>query len=466
MSRLALLVAGAFFMEFLDATIIVTALPTMAPDLGARAVDLHAGITAYLLTVAIFILPSGWMAERYGPRRVFTGAVLLFTGASVLCGLAGSAPAFVAARALQGVGGAMMVPVGRLVVLRTTAKPDLLRAIALLTWPALTAPLIGPPLGGFMAEHLSWRLIFFVNLPVGLAGAALALRLVPASAGAGEAGPQGAFDWRGFLLAAAASGFGLYALDLVGEAGRSVREALPPGLVALACGALLARHLRRHPRPILDRAPLAVDTFRAAFLGGTAIRVLISAVPFLLPLMFQLGLGLDAFHAGLLVLALFAGNIGIKPLTTPILRRLGFRTVLGANGAFQAATMLGCALVGPATPMPAIVALLVVSGASRSLQFTALNSLAFADVPARSMATANTLFSIAFQASLGLGVALGALLLRTGSLARGTADAPVLEDFHLAFAALAALTLAAALNHLRLAAAAGQAVSGRPRTGS
>jgi len=456
MSRLALLVAGAFFMEFLDGTIIVTALPRMAESFGTDPVDLHIGITAYLLTVAVFILPGGWAADRYGARAVFTAAVGVFTLGSLLCGLAGSTGAFVAARVLQGLGGAMMVPVGRLAVLRTTAKPDLLRAIALLTWPGLTAPLLGPPLGGYLAEHFTWRMIFWVNLPLGLLGMVLAWRLVPAAAGPARR----PFDTLGFVLAAGWCLCATLALDLLGEGAGAWGAMALLAAGAGAAGPLLWRHLRRHAHPLLDTAPFATPTFRATMLTGTAMRTLIGTMPFLLPLMFQLGFGLDAVHAGLLLLVLFAGNLGIKPLTTGILRRAGFRHVLVGNGLVQAAAMLGFALLPATAPLPWVLALLVVAGASRSLQFTALNTLAFADVPQPAMAPANTWFSVAFQLSIGIGVAVGAVALRLASLAAGVAQ-PALPQFHAALAAVALGMACAALAALRLARDAGAAVTAR-----
>jgi len=456
MSRLALLVAGAFFMEFLDGTIIVTALPRMAASLGTAVVDLHIGITAYLLTVAVFILPGGWAADRFGARTVFTAAMAVFTAGSILCGTADSVESFVAARVLQGLGGAMMVPVGRLVVLRTTAKPDLMRALATLTWPGLTAPLLGPPLGGFLAEHFSWRWIFLVNLPLGLAGIALALRLVPQL----RPTARRPFDSVGFALAAAWCLCATLALDLVGGGGASWAGAAALAAGAGAAAPLLWRHLRRHAHPLIDPAPFKVPTFRMAMLAGSVMRTLIGAMPFLLPLLFQLGFGMDPFRAGLLVLALFAGNLGIKPLTSAVLRRCGFRTVLVGNGLVQAATMLGFAAVTPAVPVGAVVALLALSGASRSLQFTALNTLAFADVPQPWMAPANTWFSVAFQLSLGVGVAVGAVALRLAGAAAGVGT-PGLAEFHAAFAAVALCMACAALAGLRLPADAGLVVTGQ-----
>ena len=451
MNLVALLVGGAFFMELLDGAVINTALPSMALSFGTTAVDLNPGVSAYLLTVAVFILPSGWVADRYGARRVFTAAIALFTLSSVLCGIAGTAPWFIAARVLQGVGGAMMVPVGRLVVLRTTPKPELMRAIAILTWPALTAPIVGPPLGGLITELLSWRWIFFLNVPLGAAGIVLALRLVPDVRGA----PRGPFDWTGFVLGGLLCVAITTALDRLGEAGGSALEGGAIAAAAVALGALLWRHIPRHPHPLVDLAPLAVASFRITLLGGSLMRTLISAMPFLLPLLFQLGFGLDPLHAGLLVLALFAGNLAIKPLTTPILRRWTFRTVILANGLFQALTMLGCMALNPTVPTPVILLLLALCGASRSLQFTAFNTLAFSEVPERAMAAANTLFSLSFQFSVGLGVALGAVALRLGALAP---EATSLTPFRVAFALMAAAMVLATLTGRRLAPDAGTAV--------
>ncbi|MDT7953697.1 MAG: MFS transporter [Acetobacteraceae bacterium] len=456
MHPLPLLVAGCFFMEFLDGTIIAPALPQMALSLGTTAVDLHVGISAYLLTVAVMILPGGWAAERFGARPVFASAIALFTTASALCALAGSPHSFVAARVLQGVGGAMMVPVGRLVVLRGTEKAGLMRAIALLTWPGLTAPLIGPPLGGFIAEAANWRYIFLVNLPLGAAAFGLALWLTPRT----QPGPARRFDWRGFWLAGTACLCAEAAMDLLGREHPRLGAAAMLVLVGAASGLAAARHLLRSATPLIDPAPWRVPTFRMVMGVGTAMRGLISTLPFLLPLLFQMGFGYDPFHAGALVLALFLGNIGMKPATSFVLRRIGFRNVLAGNAALQAATMLGLATIGVQTPLAAILLLLAVTGASRSMQFTALATLAFSDVPQPQMAPANTWFSVAFQLGNGIGVGVGALMLQ---LAAGTLAGPNLPAFHAVFAGLSVLMLGLAGAALTLDRQAGAAVSGYRR---
>ena len=454
MNPLSLLVAGCFFMEYLDGTIIAPALPQMAVTLGSTAVDLHVGISAYLLTVAVMILPGGWAAERFGARPVFASAVVIFTIASGLCALAWSPASFVVARVLQGVGGAMMVPVGRLVVLRGTEKAGLMRAIALLTWPGLTAPLIGPPLGGFIAEHFDWRYIFLINLPLGVVAFGLALWLTPRGAN----GAARRFDWTGFVLAGAACLCAELAMDMLGQERPAFLLAGVLIVVGAASAVGAARHLWRSTTPLIDPAPWLVPTFRMVMGVGTAMRGLISTLPFLLPLLFQLGFGYDPFHAGALVLALFLGNIGIKPATSFVLRRYGFRNVLVGNAVLQGAAMLGLAIIGAGTPLVAILVLLAVAGASRSLQFTALGTLAFADVPQERMAPANTWFSVAFQLGNGIGVGFGALVL---SVAGGMiGGGPDLAAFHAAFAGLGVMMLGLGVLGLRLRADAGVGISG------
>lgn len=340
----ALLVAGAFFMEFLDGTVIATALPDMAKDFGVTAVDLNIGISAYLITLAVLIPASGWIADRFGARKIFTLALAIFTLASVFCGLSTHVDVFVAMRILQGIGGALMVPVGRLAVLRTTPKHQLIKAIATLTWPALVAPIIGPPLGGFITRYASWHWIFFINVPLGLIAIALSLRII-SNIREDERRP---FDLPGFLATSVAMISLVAAMELLGERQPLGWHTLALLALGLGCMLFSLRHFRRTAWPMVRLDALQIPTFRVTMYGGSLFRASISAVPFLLPLLFQVGFGMDPFHSGLLVLAVFVGNLTIKPLTTPLIRWLGFRRLLLINGALNVFSLLACAFFNPA----------------------------------------------------------------------------------------------------------------------
>ncbi|MDB5656803.1 MAG: transporter protein [Tardiphaga sp.] len=457
---MALLVAAAFFMENLDGTIIATAVPAMARDFGVAPVDLNLGVSAYLLTLGVLIPISGWMADRLGARTVFAAAIAVFTAASLLCGMVDSLGAFIATRVLQGVGGAMMVPVGRLVVLRSTPKERMINAIAILTWPALVAPVLGPPLGGFITTFASWRWIFYLNLPLGAAALVAALWLIP-NEKAREPRP---FDWFGFALTSGGLFGILWSVEVVSRPDMQWREvamSLVPGVLLLAAGVV---HLGRAKNPMLSLAALRVPTFAVTFWGGSLFRMSTGAVPFLLPLLFQVGFGLDAFHSGLLVLAVFAGNLSMKPMTTSVLRRFGFRTVLIGNGLLNAVLLASLALLSPATPVWVIAALLFAGGMTRSMQFTTLNIVAFADIPQSQMSPANTLFSTVFQLAMGIGIALGAVAIRLGQWAAphlGFGQLPA-ASFRLAFVVIASVALLGLIDSVRLARNAGDHVA-RPQ---
>jgi EmrB/QacA subfamily drug resistance transporter len=456
---LALLVAGAFFMEILDGTVIAPAAPHIAADLGIPAVGVNIAISGYVLTLAVLIPISGWLADRFGARRVFVSAVAIFTVASVGCAAAVNLPMLVSTRVLQGVGGAMMVPVGRLVVLRTTAKSDLVRAIAYLTWPALLAPVIAPALGGVLSTYASWRWIFIINVPLGVAGLLLARRLVP-DVRADELPP---LDRRGFALTAL--GVAALVVGLEGIGGATPNWTVAAIALVLAAASLSAavRYLLRTPRPLLDLRILRVPTYRITALSGSVFRAVISAIPFLLPLFFQLGFGWTAAEAGLVVIALFAGNVGIKPLTTPLMRRFGIRTVMICSVAGSAAGLVGIAFLQSTTPLLVTLALLAVSGIFRSVGFTTYNSAAFADVEPDRMTAANTLMSTVQELGAGLGVAVGALLVRLGDPVAGTVGLGSGADqaFRVAFVLLAVILLGPLIEALRLSRAAGNAVTGR-----
>ena len=461
LSPAALLVAGAFFMEFIDGTVIATALPDMAKSFGVEAVDLNIGISAYLITLAVLIPASGWIADRFGARKVFSLALAIFTLASVLCGLSTSLESFVAMRILQGVGGALMVPVGRLAVLRTTPKHQLITAIATLTWPALVAPIIGPPLGGFITSYANWRWIFFINVPLGLLAIALALRFIP-DIHDDERRP---FDIPGFIATSVAMVSLVYAMELLGA--QQPQGWLTAGLLTLGVVTFLfaLRHFRHAAWPMIRLDALQVPTFRVTMYGGSLFRASISAVPFLLPLMFQVGFGMNAFHAGSLVLAVFVGNLTIKPATTPLIRWLGFKKLLLINGTLNVLALLACALITPQTPVWVILLVLYLGGVFRSIQFTGVSTLAFADVPASQMSYANTLFSTATQLAVGLGISLAAIGIRMGdevSKLLALSHVPGIS-FRLAFVVIAIICLIGMVDTLRLTRDAGCAVSNKNR---
>ncbi|MDZ3992694.1 MFS transporter [Pseudomonas sp. Teo4] len=455
---IALLVAITFFMENLDATVIATALPQMASDFAENPVSLNIGISAYLLAVAVFIPLSGWVADRFGARNVFAGAIGLFTLASWLCGLATTLESFVAARVLQGIGGALMVPVGRLVVLRTTEKKDLVKMLAVITWPGLVAPVLGPPVGGLIVTHLSWPWIFYLNIPLGVLALAAAWWLIPNTCSS----QSRSFDLLGFVFLASACAAWLVGLEMLGSlAGGS----LGWGAALVAAGALLTWlsvwHCQRHPAPLLPLSTLGIATFRASIVGGTLFRLSISALPFLIPLLLQIGFGLSPVDAGLLVLAIFAGNLLMKPFTTGLLRRHGFRRVLLVNGLIGVGSILACLGLHQGMPWHWMALVLFVGGLSRSMQFTTYNAVGFSEVPKSQMGEASTLFSMFFQLAMALGVAVVALLLRVAMVARGGEGGMTVGDFHWALIGVAVIALVALLDAVRLPGNAGEQVLSR-----
>ncbi len=450
-----LIVACALFMENLDSTVIATALPAIAHSLGEDPLRLNLAITSYLLSLAVFIPLSGWVADRWGARSVFRAAIVVFTLGSAWCGLAHSLPELVAARIVQGMGGAMMVPVGRLVMLRSVPKSELVRAMSYLTVPALVGPVLGPPLGGFIVTYSSWRWIFFINLPIGFIGIALASLFIE------NVREPGAWplDLRGFALAA----LGLAALMFGFEtAGRGI---LPGGIVAalLVIGALATAlyvlHARLRADPIIDLGLLRIPTFAAAVTGGSLFRIGIGALPFLLPLMLQLGFGLSPFASGLLTFASAAGALTMKMTALPIIRGLGFRPVLIGNAVISSLFVAGYSLFQPATPHWLIFIALLAGGFFRSLQFTSVNTLIFADVPPALMSRATSFQSMAQQLSVSIGVGTGALLLHLTLVVENRA-ALAAGDFAPAFLVVGLISLASILFFLPLSPQAGAEVSG------
>lgn len=436
---LALLVATTFFMEILDGTIIATAAPAMAIDLNVAPVDMNVAMTAYMITIAVGIPVSGWLTDRFGGRRIFMIAVALFTIASILCALSVSLPMLGAMRVLQGLGGAMMVPVGRLVVLRATAKRDLLDAIAFLTWPALVAPVIAPALGGWLVTYLSWHWIFLINIPLGIAALVAAWRLVPKT----RTGEVPSLDWVGFLVSGASLAALLLGVERIGNASHHWLAGAILMVVAIGLGVVTVLRMRRAAYPLLDITALRVLTFRVSNGSGMVYRMIINAAPFLLPLMFQVAFDWSAVNAGLMVLMLFAGNVLIKPATTPLIRRFGFRLVIIGSALGGAVMFACCAFLSRDTPLVVVALVLFASGVFRSIGFSGYNSLQFADIGERQMAGANTLSSTIGQVAAALGVAFGALALRIGDGLFGAIapDLGVLANYHFVFAVMAVVML-------------------------
>lgn len=443
-------------MENLDGTILTTAAPSIARDLGTSSTAVGLAVTAFLLTVAVLIPVSGWLTDRFGAKRIFATAIAVFTIASVLCALSSSLPMLVAFRVLQGVGGALMVPVGRLAVLRVTPKERLIQAIALLTWPALAAPIIAPFLGGVITQYVSWHWIFLINVPMGIVAFIVALRIVPDFV-ADEVPP---LDWLGLSLSCAGLASLLVAASLVSGIGFDAfwfTASLVVGVVLLA---VAVRHLLRATHPFVDLRALRVETFRLANAGGSVYRLTISAVPFLLPLLFQDAFGWSPVEAGSMVLFLFAGNLAIKPATTWMLRRFGFRLVLVGSNAVGVLCMVAMAFLTADTSIIVMAALLFLSGVARSVGFTAYNTITFADIEPPDMTRANTLNSTLQQVASGFGVAVGAILLSTGFSVEAGLSGGALLPYQFAFLAIAVLTLFPTIEAWLLSRAAGHSVIG------
>jgi EmrB/QacA subfamily drug resistance transporter len=452
---LPLIVASALFMETLDATVLSTALPVIAAEFGASPIHLKLALTSYLLSLAVFIPASAWIADKFGVRLVFRAALIVFTLASIACGLSNSIEELVAARVVQGIGGAMMVPVGRLVILRSVKKSELVGALAWFTVPALIGPVLGPPLGGFITTYFDWRWIFWINVPVGIAGVVLATIFFPDIRG--ERNQR--FDARGFFLVGAGLATFVTGSTTIGL------DVLPAGLVValLAVGILLLSgyvvHSGRSENPILDLKLLRLDTFRASIAGGLLFRIGVGAVPFLLPLMLQLTFGMTAFESGVVTFVIAIGAIAMKFVAEPILRRFGFRKVLVGSAVIAGALTAAPAAFTLNTPVAVMVAVLLVSGFVRSLQFTSLNSIAFDEVPPDRVSRASAMTSVAQQLALSIGISIGAISLAAtsggGDIVRG--------DFVVPFILIGLIGAASALVYWRLPAHAGEEISGHGR---
>ncbi len=451
----ALIIATALFMENMDGTVLATSLPAIASDLHQDPIALKLALTSYMLTLAVFIPASGWVADKLGARTVFCSAIGVFTIGSILCGSASTLPTLIAARVFQGLGGAMMVPVGRLVLLRTTPKSEMVNSLAYLTVPALIGPVVGPPLGGFITTYFHWRWIFWINVPIGMLGIALALRFIENVREEAVA----RFDFRGFLL----SGLGLlsliFGMTIIG------RGLIPSwGVAALIVGGaallgLYVQHARREPNAIIDLNLLKLPTFFAGVVGGFLFRLGIGAIPFLLPLMLQVGFGLNPFQSGSLTFAAAAGAMLMKFSASRLIRHFGFRNILIYNALISAAFLAAYGLIDATTPHWLLLAGLLAGGFFRSLEFTALNALSYADIDPQRMSRATGFVSVAQQMSSAVGVAVAAASVETVQWALGDTYL-VARDMEYTFGVVAFVTLCSTLLFIRLSPDAGSEVSG------
>lgn len=451
---MAIIIASALFMEFLDATVLSTALPTMARDFHVRAPDMSVALTAYLLALAIFIPASGRLADRFGARSVFRTAIMLFMFGSVGCGLAPTLEAMVVARFVQGLGGAMMIPVGRLVLLRSVDKADMVDAMSWLMAPAMIGPILGPPLGGLIVTWLDWRWIFYINLPMAVLAVWLVGRYIPDV----RDDVNEPFDWLGFVLSGIALGCLLFGCEFVSRSGQGWLAVLLLGL-GTTTGLAYLRHAQGNPRAILDLTLLKDQTFRLSVIAGSITRVTQGAQPFLLPLMMQLAFGFSAARSGTITVATACGSLAMKSMAPRLLRRFGFRMALVWNGIFATMGYAVCGLFSPAWTDWQMFGVLAICGMSMSFQFTAYNTIAYAGIEREAMSRATAFYATFQQLMLSLGICAGAMALHGAMLIDGHVR-PAHEDFSVAFWAVCTISLTATIWNLRFAPDAGAEISG------
>jgi len=451
-----LIIGCALCLEALDTTIITTALPVMARSLHEDPIRLNLAITSYLLSLAVFVPLSGWVADVFGARKVFRAAIVIFTSGSVLCGLSHSLLQLVGARVLQGFGGAMLVPVGRLVVLKTVEKSELVQAMAYLSVPWMIGPVIGPPLGGFIVTYYSWRWIFFINVPVCIIGLILVTLFVPHIAE--EEVPP--FDLPGFVLTGVGLAGLVFGLETVGRG--VVPVPIVVATLSAGCGAMVLYwfHARRTQFPIVEMRLFDISTFSVATLGGGLYRMGVGAMPFVLALMLQVGFGMTPFASGMLTFMSAAGSIFMRLTVHRIVRVFGFRRTLMINGVISAGSVLLCVIFTRQTPHSIIALILFIGGFFRSLQFTALTALTYADIPSPMMSNASSLASMAQQLAASLGVTIAAITLRI-TLALQGGGRLTGRDVHPAFIITALLCLASVFTYSPLSAHAGAEISGQ-----
>src|SRR6476619_2544535 len=451
-----LIVATALFMENMDSTVIATSLPAIAADIGTSPLTLKLAITSYLLSLAVFIPASGWTADRFGARMVFSLAVAVFMVGSVGCALSSNITHLVIARIVQGAGGAMMTPVGRLVLLRSIDKSALVNAMAWVTVPALVGPVIGPPLGGFITTYFSWHWIFLINIPIGLLGIFMALRYIDPIR---SEDPE-RFDLYGLVLAGIGLGgiaFGLSIAGLNLLPWTAVVALVAVGSISMT---LYVIHARRTGSPVLDFSLLHLPTLRASIIGGFLFRLGIGALPFLLPLLMQVGFGLSPFRSGLVTFASAVGAMGMKTLAARIIRTFGFRNIMVVNAIVSSVCLAASALFTATTPLLLIMVILVVGGFFRSLQFTAINTVAYAEVEPAQMSRATTLVSVNQQLAVSAGVAVGAFSVEMTQLLRHQTELTA-DVFAPAFLVVSIMSAASSYFFWQMPDDAGHEISGR-----
>ena len=450
-----LVIGCALFMEGLDSTMIAVAIPDMAKGLGEHPLRLNLVITSYLLSLAVFIPVSGWIADRFGTRAVFCAAIAIFATGSALCGLSTSLPMMLVMRVLQGFGGAMMTPVGRLILLRSFPRSGLVSAMNWLTIPAMVGPTVGPIVGGFLTTYFSWRAIFYLNLPIGITGVVLTLWLLDDF----RAPAPTRFDLGGFLTAGLGLALFEFAIENLG------RPIIPTALGAVFFPAafiillIYVRHARRREDPILDLRLLRIRTFRIGTLTGGFCRMGLDAAPFLLPLFFQVGFGFSPLQSGLLTFSSSLGAMLVRTVSGVLLRVFGFRLLLAGNACLAAAVTAGCGLLHADTSVWLVVVVVLLSGCVRSIQYLGLNTISYADVPATLLSKSTSVSGVAQQLARGFGVAFGAALL---AVIAGSQMVSV-DDFRIAFFLIGLIPLVAALGFLRLSPVDGAEVSGHHR---
>ncbi|MEP6868585.1 MAG: DHA2 family efflux MFS transporter permease subunit [Novosphingobium sp.] len=433
---IALVVAFALFMQQLDATVLTIALPAMSRDLNVPATALSLALTSYLVALAIFIPASGRMADRFGSRSVFCAALVIFVTGSVACAQSTSISFLIASRFLQGLGGAMMMPVGRLVLLRTVPREDLVVALSWLVMPALVGPILGPPIGGLIVTYFDWRWIFYINVPIGILGLIFALAIIPEVRS--EAPSQ--FDWIGFILSGLALACLVFGLELASHPVRPVVV-----VILLGGGAMLAAAYIRHARvianPVLDLSLLKIPTFKLSVAAGSLTRITQGAQPFLLPLMFQLGFGLSAAATGMITMSSAIGAIAMKPMAPRIIQRFGYRNSLTVAGIAASLGYASCAFFRPGSSIAVMIAVLLASGFFMSFLFTGYNAIAFADVEKSRMSAATSFYATFQQLSLSFGICLAVAALGLADwLPGGAGENAELGSFSFAFLIVTAIS--------------------------